>query len=363
MTRLVSRQRMIFAFGMLFPLIGAACNTALEPVEDSDARAVILGSPQGASKFGVTGKTAEFGRYLAVGELTLVTSGEESAELEGVAALEAENGDQITANVTCTLGGDGIDFTFHWLDSVSFSTGAKASNSGKFVDAKPPGLNVRRSMASFIYGDGWLDPTIPPERRYCCQICCTVPGCASFYTCCFPCGTTGSRIVPATARSHTSKAFNGAELTGDSEQRGLILETPGGVSHFVVTGSNADFGRFIAMGEVSLIPGSEAGVQAEGAGIAALQAENGDQITADATSRVAEDGIDFTFHWRDSVTFSSGAAASSTGEFVDHKPPGLNIARSRSSLWGPINWCCRTCCGDQQCDTMYTCCGPCIITH
>ena len=354
MNRLASRHHLTFAFGMLFALFGFACNTSMDLTEDAEARAVILDSPQGISKFAVTGSTPEFGRYLALGEANLEPGGEEGvlAKGAGIAALEAENGDQITADVTCRVADDGIDFTFHWRDSVSFSSGATVAKTGAFVDHQPPGLTITRSRSSLWGPINW-----------CCRTCCGDQQCDTTFTCCGPCRIgSGGRIRPTSARMRPSKEDIRAELTGVSEQRALILETPGGLSHFAVTGSTADFGRFLALGEATLEPGGEEGVLAKGAGIAALEAENGDQIAADVTCRVADDGIDFTFHWRDSVTFSSGAEVSNTGAFVDHQPPGLTITRSRSSLWGPINWCCRTCCGDQQCDTTFTCCGPCVIT-
>jgi hypothetical protein len=63
--------------------------------------------------------------------------------------------------------------------------------------------------------------------------------------------------------------------------------------------------------EVTLVPGHEEGVVLDGAGVAVLQAEN----AADMTCQVTSNGIDFTFHWRDSVTFGTGSIASNTGAF------------------------------------------------
>jgi ABC-type transport system substrate-binding protein len=98
--------------------------------------------------------------------------------------------------------------------------------------------------------------------------------------------------------------------------------------HFTVAGTTEDFGHYLALGEATFGAGNEAGVLPDATGIAVVQAENGDQIVADVTITQSGDRLDFTFHWRDSVTFSDGTTVSNTGAFVNQRPPGLVVNRT-----------------------------------
>src|SRR5262245_58143764 len=79
--------------------------------------------------------------------------------------------------------------------------------------------------------------------------------------------------------------------------RVVILETVGGVSHFTVTGTTDEFGRYLALGEATFVAGQEEGVVLDGSGIAVVQAEDGAQIVADVTCRATDHGFEVTFHW------------------------------------------------------------------
>lgn len=135
-------------------------------------------------------------------------------------------------------------------------------------------------------------------------------------------------------------------IEGETREQAVIIasETPGQFSHFTVTGSNADFGRYLALGEATFVTGQEEGVLRDGTGIAVLKAENGDQIVADVTCKMYTDGPDFTFHWRDSVTFENGTTVSNTGAFGEQRPPGLAISRARLSAVYIDGLCCSKCC-------------------
>ena len=95
-----------------------------------------------------------------------------------------------------------------------------------------------------------------------------------------------------------------------------------------VAGTTEDFGHYLALGEVTFGAGNEEGVLPDATGIAVVQAENGDQIVADVFITQSGDRLDFTFHWRDSVTFSNGTTVSNTGAFVNQRPPGLVVSRT-----------------------------------
>lgn len=98
--------------------------------------------------------------------------------------------------------------------------------------------------------------------------------------------------------------------------------------HFTVAGTTEVFGHYLAQGEATFGAGNEEGVLPDATGIAVVQAENGDQIVADVFITQSGDRLDFTFHWRDSVTFSNGTTVSNTGAFVNQRPPGLVVNRT-----------------------------------
>ena len=131
-----------------------------------------------------------------------------------------------------------------------------------------------------------------------------------------------------------------------AQEQALIMKGLGGISQFTVTGSNSDFGRYVALGEVTLVPGQEAGVLQEGTGVAMLKAENGDAIVAEVTCQVTDTGMDFTFHWRDSVTFSTGSTVSNTGAFVEQRPPGLSLRKIGGYSFSSdgAGYVCKQCC-------------------
>jgi hypothetical protein len=152
--------------------------------------------------------------------------------------------------------------------------------------------------------------------------------------------------------------------TGDNTQEqqeisdttgAMFLETSDGFSDFIVTGKHADFGSYIAVGEATLVASQKAGVLQEGTGVAVLHAENGDHIVADVTCKVTDMGFDFTFHWRDSVTFRTGSTLPTTGAFVNRKPPGLALSSVRGfDQSGGSGIVCGECCR-WACDTKGAC--------
>lgn len=140
---------------------------------------------------------------------------------------------------------------------------------------------------------------------------------------------------------------------GATDAQAIVLESPDGLARITVTGSTDELGRYLALGEVQLAPGQEEGVVVEGAGVAVVQAENGDQLVADVASKATSTGFDFTFHWRDSVTFSTGSTLTNSGAFVDQRPPGLLLSRIRGRMFNDTSVRCITCfvsrCGDTSC--------------
>ena len=101
------------------------------------------------------------------------------------------------------------------------------------------------------------------------------------------------------------------------------------ISPFTLSGTASHLGQFTAYGEVRFLPGNVTG-SLVGNGVVAFTAANGDRlvgvVTWDADTEAAgmrTSGIHFS--WRDSVPFSNGSIASSTGRFAQSRPPGLVV--------------------------------------
>lgn len=154
------------------------------------------------------------------------------------------------------------------------------------------------------------------------------------------CGLAGC-IPPVSAAGDT---------TAEDEQVVVVPASDDGApSQFALTGKTAEFGRYIASGEITYVGGEQEGAQS-GTGIAIVQAEDGAVIVADVSSDPLEDGsTSFTFHWRDSVMFSDGTVVETTGRFVEDRPPGL-VRRYVCS-----NCCTRVCALPPFNDCRYVC--------
>lgn len=115
----------------------------------------------------------------------------------------------------------------------------------------------------------------------------------------------------------------GSSSGSGRNERVEVTPTEKGPYQIAFSGSTPEFGQYTATGEITYAGGDQEGPQA-GTGVAALQAEGGDVIVADLSCQPKDGGdTDFTFHWRDSITLSDGTVVSSTGQFIENKPPGL----------------------------------------
>jgi hypothetical protein len=109
---------------------------------------------------------------------------------------------------------------------------------------------------------------------------------------------------------------------------GTIDFTTDGISPFTLEGNASHLGAFQCYGEVEFLP--VGGGSVVGAGVAVFRAANGDLLVGvvswDADADVngfRTSGIHFS--WRDSVEFSDGTVAYSTGRFTESRPPGLVV--------------------------------------
>ncbi len=98
--------------------------------------------------FALEGIASHLGKFTAYGEVEFLP-GEEEGSLVGVGPVvfEAANGDLLVGVVTWELDPAADDagtahLHFAWRDSVEFSDGTVVSNTGRFVDDRPPGAVV-----------------------------------------------------------------------------------------------------------------------------------------------------------------------------------------------------------------------------
>jgi len=121
----------------------------------------------------------------------------------------------------------------------------------------------------------------------------------------------------------TDAAFAQSIIT--KEGSAAIQVSPQGNATFVVRGVAPHFGRYRGYGEAAFVPGQAPG-SLDGAGVAVVEAADGDRLVAVVSWRINSDGSgQVRFSWRDSVEFSDGTVASTTGRFVTHRPPGLLV--------------------------------------
>jgi hypothetical protein len=137
-------------------------------------------------------------------------------------------------------------------------------------------------------------------------------------------------ITPAYAESPVLlKKFEGAiDLSAE------------GAMPFALHGTASHLGQFTCLGEVEFRPGPDEGTLV-GDGVAAFTAANGDLLVGVVTWEVGPEADGFRttrlhFSWRDSVQFSDGTVVSSTGHFLESRPPGLVVIAIIAILIGLI---------------------------
>ena len=110
---------------------------------------------------------------------------------------------------------------------------------------------------------------------------------------------------------------------------GTIDFSTEGISPFTLNGKASHLGLFTGRGEVEFRPGAEEG-SLVGNGVVVFTAANGDLLVGvvswDAATEVDTlRSSHIHFSWRDSIRFSDGTIATSTGRFAKSRPPGLVV--------------------------------------
>jgi hypothetical protein len=149
MTRLASPTPLKTALLAVLTLLGTTPSpaSAESPVKMKKFIGAIDLTTGGVTPFILTGTATHLGEFRAYGEVEFLPDEEEGSLVGlGVVLFEAANGDLLVGNVAWEVEAGG-DFRmsrihFSWRDFIQFDDGTVVTNTGRFVDDRPPGLVV-----------------------------------------------------------------------------------------------------------------------------------------------------------------------------------------------------------------------------
>lgn len=158
MKRCVNPNRLNVTMAVVLTFVGLspAPTLAKSPVKMKKFVGAIDLSAEAPTPFTLEGTASHLGRFTADGEVEFVPGAEEGTLVGlGVVVFEAANGDLLVGNVTWDVDAAVGDFAtsaihFSWADSVVFSDGTIVTNTGRFVEDRPPGLVVIAIIAILI---------------------------------------------------------------------------------------------------------------------------------------------------------------------------------------------------------------------
>jgi hypothetical protein len=137
-------------------------------------------------------------------------------------------------------------------------------------------------------------------------------------------------LVAFVFATHATPLHAGKSAVKLQKWEGSVDVTAEGPTPFTLAGVASHLGRFTATGEVEFFEGDDDG-SLVGEGVVVFESANGDLLVGharwDVTAPDADGlaGSSIHFSWADSVEFSDGEVVSSTGRFVNDRPPGLVV--------------------------------------
>ncbi len=156
MRHLLVPNRLSIAVAVLLTLIGlcpAPAAADKSPVKITKLQGVADLSGEAPFPFVLEGIASHLGKFTAYGEVEFLPGEEEGSLLgTGVVVFEAANGDLLVGVVTWEIdpevdGVAAVHVHFSWRDEVELSDGTIVSNTGRFVDDRPPGAAARLCKA------------------------------------------------------------------------------------------------------------------------------------------------------------------------------------------------------------------------
>ena len=136
----IPRRAQVTLVALLASLAVAPAALAQSAVKLKGEGAINL-SAEGPSPFMLSGTASHLGKYACYGESAFFPGGDAgSLDGDGLAAIEAANGDLLVGVVTWQFDADGTGHVaFSWRNFVVFSDGTVVFSTGRFAASRPPG--------------------------------------------------------------------------------------------------------------------------------------------------------------------------------------------------------------------------------
>lgn len=150
MRRGISVSRKVVALLLLLSFHASSVSPALavSPVKLHNWSGTFEPVTDSFSRFQITGSASHLGRFIAHGEVEFLPVGDDGLLMgAGPVVFTAANGDLLVGVVTWDVGAEAGGYRparlhISWRDSVTFNDGTLVTNTGRFIDSRPPGLVV-----------------------------------------------------------------------------------------------------------------------------------------------------------------------------------------------------------------------------